>query len=61
MSDSGDVPIELPPDYDDFKAEVLADQETDSQGVYEIWWSANSRYPNLPLSTRLAVAESVVT
>lgn len=52
--------IELPPDYDDFKSEVLADQGVDCQGVYEVWWSANSRYPGLPLSTRLAVAESVV-
>ena len=52
--------IELPADYDDFKAEVLADQEEDCQGVYEVWWSANSRWPDLPLSTRLAVAESVV-
>jgi hypothetical protein len=54
------MPIDLPPDYDDFKAEVLADQQTDSQGVYEVWWSANSRYPSLPLSVRLAVAETVV-
>jgi hypothetical protein len=54
------MPIDLPPDYDDFKAEVLSDQESDDQGVYEVWWSANSRYPDLPLSTRLAIAESVV-
>ena len=54
------MPIELPPDYEAFKAEVISDQAHDSQGVYEVWWSANSRYPDLPLSTRLAIAESVV-
>lgn len=53
--------IDLPPEYDDFKAEVLADQERDSQGVYEVWWSANTRWPDLALSTRLSIAESVVT
>lgn len=52
--------IDRPADYDDFKAEVLADQEADEQGVYEVWWSANSRYPGLSLSARLAIAESVV-
>ncbi len=54
------MPIDLPTDYDDFKAEVLADQDTDSQGVYEVWWSANSRWPGLPVSARLAIAEAVV-
>ena len=54
------MPIEFPPDYDDFKTEVLSDQETGSQGVYEVWWSANTRYPDLSLSTRLAIAEAVV-
>ena len=28
--------------------------------MYEVWWAANSRYPALSLSTRLAIAESVV-
>ncbi len=54
------MPIELPPDYDAFKAEVVSDQSNDDQGVYEVWWHANSRYPDLPLSTRLGIAESVV-
>ena len=52
--------IDLPPDYEAFKADVLSDQERDAQGVYEVWWSANSRYPDQPLSRRLAIAESVV-
>jgi hypothetical protein len=54
------MPIDLPPDYEAFKAEVLSDQGDDDQGVYEVWWHANSRYPDQPLSTRLAVAEAVV-
>lgn len=52
--------IPMPPDYAAFKAEVVSDQERDSQSVYEVWWAANSRYPNLSLSNRLAIAESVV-
>jgi hypothetical protein len=26
-----------------------------------VWWNANSWYPDQPLSTRLAIAESVVS
>ncbi len=51
---------DLPPDYEEFKLEVLSDQARDAQGLYEVWWSANSRYPSLTLSGRLAIAESVV-
>jgi len=54
------VPIELPSDYEAFKADVVSDQRDDDQGVYEVWWLANSRYPDLPLSRRLAIAEAVV-
>lgn len=54
------VPIDLPPDYDAFMADVVSDQGHDSQGVYEVWWQANTWYPDQPLSTRLAIAESVV-
>lgn len=52
--------IDLPPDYEAFKAEVVSDQGQDDQGVYEVWWQANTWYPEQPLSTRLAIAESVV-
>jgi hypothetical protein len=55
------MPIDLPPDYDAFKADVVSDQASDEQGVYEVWWNANSWYPDQPLSTRLAIAESVVS
>ena len=54
------MPTDLPPDYEALKAEVLSDQERDAQGVYEVLWSANSRYPDQSLSRRLAIAESVV-
>ena len=54
------MPIDLPPDYDAFKAEVISDQADDNHGLYEVWWQANSWYPQQPLSTRLAIAESVV-
>lgn len=55
------MPIDLPPDYDAFKADVVLDQERDEQGVYEVWWNANTWYPDQPLSIRLAIAESVVS
>lgn len=55
------MPIDLPPDYDAFKSEVVSDQGDDTQGVYEVWWQANSWYPEQPLSTRLAIAEAVVS
>lgn len=52
--------IDLPPDYDAFRSEVISDQEADDLGVYEVWWLANTWYPDRELSTRLAIAESVV-
>lgn len=55
------MPIDLPSNYDAFKADAIADQASEAQGVYEVWWNANSWYPDQPLSTRLAIAESVVT
>ena len=55
------MPIDLPDDYDAFKSDVVSDQGDDDQGAYEVWWHANSRYPDQPLSTRLAIAESVVS
>jgi hypothetical protein len=54
------MPIDLPHDYEAFKEEVLSDQADDDQGVYEFWWRANTRFPRLPLSARLALAERVV-
>lgn len=54
------MPIDLPPDFDAFKAEVVSDLRDDNQGVYEVWWQANTWYPDQLLSARLAIAESVV-
>jgi hypothetical protein len=42
------MPIDIPADHDAFKAEVLSDQDDDDQGVYEVWWLATARYPDLP-------------
>ena len=36
------MPHDMPPDYDAFKAEVVSHQAVDSQGVYEVWWQANT-------------------
>lgn len=55
------MPIELPPHYEAFKAQVISDQEAGDQGVCEVWWAANSRFRELPLSTRLAIAEAEVS
>lgn len=52
----------LPEDYPDFLASILKEvQDGDVDGVYDVWWYANSRYPHLPLSHRLALAERVVS
>ena len=52
----------LPEDFSAFKDEILWElRHEDDQGVYETWWSANSRYPLLPVSERLRVAELAVT
>lgn len=54
------MPSDMPPDYDAFKAAVVSDQTVDSQGVHEVWWQANSWYPDRLLSVRLAIAEFLV-
>jgi hypothetical protein len=53
--------FEVPSDYAAFKASVLSDLDDDSMGVYEAWWEANTRYPDWPVSRRLALAEHLVT
>jgi hypothetical protein len=37
--------MERPPDCEAFKAQVISDQEAGDQGVCEVWWAANSRFP----------------
>jgi hypothetical protein len=48
-------------EYDSFRAEILGDFEDDGLGVYEVWWTANSRYPTRPVSDRLRLAEAIVS
>jgi hypothetical protein len=43
-----------------FKESVAQDAAQDPFGAYEVWWEANSRYPLLRASERLAIAERVV-
>lgn len=47
-------------EYQRFCEELLRDLEDDGLGVYEAWWTANSRFPERPLSDRLALAEAAL-
>jgi hypothetical protein len=42
------------------RGEVLGLLEADSVPVQEVWWAANSLFPELALSHRLAMAEDLV-
>jgi hypothetical protein len=46
--------------FGEFKRELLADATTDTFGVYEAWWTANTWYPERPLSDRLAMFERAI-
>ena len=46
--------------FGEFKRELLNDSSTDTFGVYEAWWYANSIFPHRPLSERLAMAERAI-
>jgi hypothetical protein len=48
-------------EYERFRAEILSDFEDDALGVYEVWWTANTRFPARSVSDRLAIAESIVS
>jgi hypothetical protein len=48
-------------EYKRFRDEILGDFEDDALGVYEVWWTANTRFPERSLSDRLALAESIVS
>jgi hypothetical protein len=56
----GAMPNAEPADYQDFKETIAYEASHFDHGVYEVWWDANSRYPDWPLSQRLAIAERVV-
>jgi hypothetical protein len=47
-------------EYQRFREELLADLDGDWLGVYEVWWTANTRFPERSLSDRLALAEALV-
>lgn len=54
---------ELPVDEESFrrfKREIFGDAVSDTTGVYEVWWAANSAFPALALSQRLRLAEQAV-
>jgi hypothetical protein len=51
----------VPFDYSEFKAAVCAEARADWFGVYEVWWHTNTRYPSLPVSRRLAIAERLIS
>jgi hypothetical protein len=42
------------------RAEILDLLSDGDMSVQEVWWAANSLFPEEPLSTRLAMAEDVV-
>jgi hypothetical protein len=44
----------------EFKRELPTDASTDTFGVYEAWWTANTWYPDRPLSERLAMSELAI-
>lgn len=46
--------------FGEFKRELLADATTDTFGVCEAWWTANTWYPDRPLSERLATSERAI-
>jgi hypothetical protein len=54
------MPNTAPADYQDFVDTIAHEASRFDQGVYEVWWDANSRYPDWPLSRRLAIAEQVM-
>ena len=47
-------------EYVGFRTEILGDFEDDALGVYEVWWTANTRFPGRAVSDRLALAEAIV-
>jgi hypothetical protein len=50
-----------PLEIDDFRESVLSDLREDWVGVHEVLWEANTRYPELPMSQRLGIAERLVS
>jgi hypothetical protein len=57
----GDVTWWSADEYQRFRDEILDDFEDDVLGVYEVWWTANTRFPKRSVSDRLALAEVLVS
>jgi hypothetical protein len=47
-------------DLDDVRTEILSTATEDLNGVWEAWWTVNRLRPELPLSSRLALAEEAL-
>lgn len=48
------------PDQSDVRAAILESAVEDLTGVYEAWWTVNTRHPTLLLSERLSMAEAAL-
>jgi hypothetical protein len=46
---------------DEIKQGIAMDAEEDIVPVFHSWWHANAKYPDLPLSERLAIAEQAIS
>ena len=46
-------------DHTKLRAEIISDGEDDYTGLYEIIWSLNSAYPDLPRAPKVAAARAV--
>lgn len=46
---------------DDLNYEVVVSANEDVTGVHEVWWVANTWWPDLPLSVRLRRAEDAIS
>ena len=45
----------------EIKQGIAIDAQGDIVPVFHSWWRANSRFPHLPLSERLAIAEQAIS
>jgi hypothetical protein len=46
---------------DEIKQGIAIDAAEDIVPVFHSWWDANAKYPDLPLSKRLAIAEQAIS
>jgi hypothetical protein len=53
-------PVAAYEESDDLKYEVVVSANEDVTNVHELWWAANTWWPDLPLSVRLRRAEDAI-